>query len=35
MAPLVEAAISACHSLLTIIIDSVDDFALVRKLQDV
>lgn len=35
MALLVEAAISACHSLLTIIIDSVDDFALMRKLQDV
>lgn len=35
MAPLVEAAISACRSLLTMIIDSVDHFALMRKLQDV
>lgn len=35
MAPLVEAAISARNSLLTIIIDSVDDVALMRKLQDV
>lgn len=35
MAPLVEAAISARDSLLTIIIDSVDDVALTRKLPDV
>lgn len=35
MALLVEVAISACNSLLTIIIDSVDDVALMRKLQDV
>lgn len=35
MAALVEAAISARDSLLTIIIDFVDYVALTRKLQDV
>lgn len=35
MSLLVEEAISARNSILTIIIDSVDDVALMRKLQDV
>lgn len=35
MALLVAAAISTSNSLLSIIIDSVDDVVLMRKLQDV